>query len=353
MQNTDKTNIEQETSPMSLDSLIMETKTQQTRRDRMTHDLLKAINWNNPDHKFYDDLYRKQTEQFWLAEEVPVSEDKTVWDGLDSKIKWTYERVLAGLTLLDTNQTTGVCKISEKTDNSFIQHILALFVGFESIHARSYSTIFQTLCTPDHINELFLWTEQTKELQDKVSYILKSYNQKESLFLSYVGSLCLEGICFYSGFYLPLWLAGQGQMVKSGEIINLILRDEKLHTVGMGFFAQEEFNKLNAKEKQEFKALALEMVKHVYEAELEYTQVLYKELGMFDDVKTYIEFNVNYALSCLGFEPMFDITENDVNPVVMNGMSIETKTHDFFSVKGNGYIKNTKVEPLQDEDFIF
>ncbi len=149
MQNTDKTNIEQETSLMSLDSLIMETKTQQTRRDRMTHDLLKAINWNNPDHKFYDDLYRKQTEQFWLAEEVPVSEDKTVW------------------------------------------------------------------------------------------------------------------------------------------------------------------------------------------------------------VKTYIEFNVNYALSCLGFEPMFDITENDVNPVVMNGMSIETKTHDFFSVKGNGYIKNTKVEPLQDEDFIF
>ena len=50
---------------------------------------------------------------------------------------------------------------------------------------------------------------------------------------------------------------------------------------------------------------------------------------------------------------MFTITESDVNPVVMNGYSIETKQHDFFSTKGNGYVKNTKVEPLKDEDFIF
>ena len=65
------------------------------------------------------------------------------------------------------------------------------------------------------------------------------------------------------------------------------------------------------------------------------------------------EFNVNYALSCIDFEPMFNVTENDVNSVVMNGYSTETKTHDFFSTKGNGYIKTTKVEDLTDEDFEF
>ena len=62
---------------------------------------------------------------------------------------------------------------------------------------------------------------------------------------------------------------------------------------------------------------------------------------------------MNYALSCIDLEPMFDITENDVNPIVMNGYSTETKTHDFFSTKGNGYIKTTKVEELEDEDFYF
>ena len=142
-------------------------------------------------------------------------------------------------------------------------------------------------------------------------------------------------------------------MVNSGEVINLILRDEKLHTVGVGFFAQEEFNKLNADEKQLAKDIAYEMIKAVYEAELAYTHVIYDELGMFDEVKTYIEFNVNYALQCLGFEPMFDTKESVVNSVVMNGYSIETKNHDFFSTKGNGYVKNTNVEPLRDEDFIF
>ena len=287
----------------------------------MKKEIHKAINWNLPSHQFYDDIYIKQVEQFWLPEEIPVSDDKSVWDNLDSNIKETYERILAGLTLLDTEQTVGVTKLGDKTDNLFIKSILTLFAGFETIHARSYSTIFQTLCTSDR--------------------------------MSMVGSLCLEGICFYSGFFLPLWLSGQGKMVNSGEIINLILRDEKLHTVGVGFFAKDIYKDFSEDVKIKLREKALKMVYEVYLAELEYSKLLYKNLGLLDEVKTYLEFNVNYALSCIDFEPMFNVTENDVNSVVMNGYSTETKTHDFFSTKGNGYIKTTKVEDLTDEDFEF
>ena len=320
----------------------------------MKKEIHKAINWNLPNHQFYDDIYIKQVEQFWLPEEIPVSDDKSVWDNLDSNIKETYERILAGLTLLDTEQTVGVTKLGDKTDNLFIKSILTLFAGFETIHARSYSTIFQTLCTSDRIDELFSWIENTKELQNKVSMIIKTYESiedKESLFMSMVGSLCLEGICFYSGFFLPLWLSGQGKMVNSGEIINLILRDEKLHTVGVGFFAKDIYKDFSEDVKIKLREKALKMVYEVYLAELEYSKLLYKNLGLLDEVKTYLEFNVNYALSCIDFEPMFNVTENDVNSVVMNGYSTETKTHDFFSTKGNGYIKTTKVEDLTDEDF--
>ena len=103
----------------------------------------QAVNWNAPDHQFYDELYLKQTEQFWLPEEIPVSEDKSTWETLDPKVKQAYERILAGLTLLDTEQSTGIQKIAEKSSNLFVKSILALFAGFESIHARSYSTIFK------------------------------------------------------------------------------------------------------------------------------------------------------------------------------------------------------------------
>ena len=316
----------------------------------------KAINWNAPGHKFYDDIYLKQVEQFWLPEEINVSDDKSIWEELDPNIKVAYERILAGLTLLDTEQTVGITKVGDKTDNLFIKSILTLFAGFETIHARSYSTIFQTLCTNECIDELFDWIEHTKELQDKVAMIINTYESiedKESLFMSMIGSLCLEGICFYSGFFLPLWLAGQGKMVNSGEIINLILRDEKLHTVGVGFFAKELFAEFSEEKQVELKEKAIEMIKSVYEAEYTYSKMLYKDLDFLDEVATYLEFNVNYALSCAGFEPMFDVTENDVNPIVMNGYSTETKTHDFFSTKGNGYVKTSKVENLDDDDFDF
>ena len=322
----------------------------------MKKEIHKAINWNEPDHQFYDDIYVKQVEQFWLPEEIPVTDDKSVWDNLEPNIKETYEKILAGLTLLDTQQTVGITKVGDKTDNLFIKSILTLFAGFETIHARSYSTIFQTLCTSERIDELFDWVENTRELQNKVAMIINTYENigdEESLFISMVGSLCLEGICFYSGFFLPLWLSGQGKMVNSGEIINLILRDEKLHTVGVGFFAKELYGKFNDDKKMKSKQSALKMINDIYLAELEYSRVLYKDLDFIDEVRVYLQYNVNYALSCLGFEPMFDVTEDDVNSIVMNGYSIETKTHDFFSTKGNGYIKTTKVEELTDEDFEF
>ena len=72
---------------------------------------------------------------------------------------------------------------------------------------------------------------------------------------------------------------------------------------------------------------------------------------MIDEVITYVKYNVDYSLECLGLPKEFNIGEEEVNPIVMNGYSTETKTHDFFSTKGNGYIKTTKVEELDDSVF--
>lgn len=60
--------------------------------------------------------------------------------------------------------------------------------------------------------------------------------------------------------------------------------------------------------------------------------------------------NANKALNKLRFDHLFE--EEDVNPIVINGLSIKTKSFDFFSLKGNGDKKST-VEPLKDSDFFF
>lgn len=315
-----------------------------------------AINWNSPDNQFYDDIYRKQTQQFWLPEEIPVSDDKSQWEDLEPNLKESYEKILAGLTLLDTEQTCGIANIGEKSGNLFDDSVCKLFAGFETIHARSYSTIFQTLCTSERIDELFEWVEENRPLQTKVSTIVNRYKgitDRESFYLALIASLCLEGVCFYSGFFLPLWLAGQGKMVNSGEIINLILRDETLHTVFVGYLAKKVLEEFTEERQEELKYIAHTIIMETYNNEVEYSKEIYKGTDLLNDVVVYIQFNVNYACKCAGLKEIFTTTENDVNPIVMNGYSTDTKHNDVFSTKGNGYVKAVHVEQFQDEDFVF
>lgn len=41
--------------------------------------------------------------------------------------------------------------------------------------------------------------------------------------MALVASVFLETYLFYSGFFLPLWLSGQGQMVASADIVKKII----------------------------------------------------------------------------------------------------------------------------------
>lgn len=88
----------------------------------------------------------------------------------------------------------------------------------------------------------------------------------------------------------------------------------------------------------------------LYENELLFTESVYDQVGLTHDVKKFVRYNANKALMNLGFEPHFPTEE--INPIVLNGLDTKTKSHDFFSMKGNGYKKAT-VEPLKDEDFYF
>ena len=54
----------------------------------------------------------------------------------------------------------------------------------------------------------------------------------------------------------------------------------------------------------------------------------------------------------LGLEPFFSETVEDVDPIVMNGISTTTSNMDFFSSVGNGYLLSD-VEPMKDEDYAY
>jgi len=317
----------------------------------------KAVDWNNIDNDIYKTFWDQNVRQFWVDEEIPVSDDKQDWFGnvLSEDEKDVYEKVLAALTLLDTEQGgLGMPSIVINSENLHAKAIFSFMGMMEQMHAKSYSTIFSTLSSTERIQELFDWVETHPLLQKKIEIIESFYlniNDNESMYRALTASVLLETYLFYSGFYYPLWWAGHGKLVKSGEIISLIIRDESVHGVFTGLMAQEELTKIPQNEQIKLQKEVYKVLLELHEIEKEYTKEIYGKINLENDVMKFVEYNADKALMNIGLEPYFNIEEKDVNPIVMNGINTETKNHDFFSTKGNGYIKTINAEDLTDDIF--
>lgn len=316
---------------------------------------LQAVNWNRPDDDFTMMFWNQNIMQFWTDDEIPLSDDKMSWMTLNEDEKDAYMKVLGGLTLLDTVQGgVGMPQIMEHVEGLQRKAVLGFMGMMEQIHAKSYSSIFTTLASNEEIDEIFRWVEQNPMLQTKAATIREYYtsiNSPRELYLAMASSVLLESYLFYSGFFYPLYLAGQGKMTCSGEIIDLILRDESIHGVYVGVLAQEVFAGLDEEEQKDVSDTLQGLLKDLHANEEQYTELIYTKIGLVDEVKTFLRYNANKAFMNLGLEPPFE--DEEINPIVLNGIRTDTKQHDFFSKKGNGYVRALNVEPLTDEDFNF
>ena len=134
------------------------------------------------------------------------------------------------------------------------------------------------------------------------------------------------------------------------EVIKLIIRDESMHGGFIGYKFKVGYQQLTEPEQQELQMWAYNLLYQLYDNECKYTEYLYDEVGWTNDVKVFLRYNANKALSNLGLAPLFPDTMDDVNPIVVNGLSTTTTNHDFFSAVGNGYLMSV-VEPMKDSDY--
>ena len=292
------------------------------------------------------------TEQFWLDTRIPLSNDLADWREFSAADKDVVAKVFGGLTLLDTLQSQdGIAALKKDIRTQQEEAVFNNIEFMESVHAKSYSSIFSTLNTPKEIAEIFAWTDSNEILQYKAQKINDIYQNGTSL-QKKVASVFLETFLFYSGFYTPLYWLGHNKLANVAEIIKLILRDESVHGTYIGYKFQLGFNELSEEEQEEFKGWMYELLYDLYENEEKYTHLLYDQVGWSDDVLVFLRYNANKALMNLGMDPLFPDTAEDVNPVVMNGISTSTSNHDFFSQVGNGYLLGN-VEAMQDSDYEF
>ena len=131
-------------------------------------DRVTAINWNRLDDEKDLEVWDRLTGNFWLPEKVPVSNDIPDWRQMSDAEHTLTMRVFTGLTLLDTIQgTVGAVSLIPDALTPHEEAVYTNIAFMESVHAKSYSSIFSTLCSTREIDEAFDWSEKNPHLQRK------------------------------------------------------------------------------------------------------------------------------------------------------------------------------------------
>lgn len=316
-------------------------------------DRVSAINWNRvPDDKDAE-VWDRLTGNFWLPEKVPVSNDIQSWGTLTEYEQELTMRVFTGLTLLDTIQgTVGAVSLIPDAVTPHEEAVLTNIAFMESVHAKSYSQIFSTLCSSRQIDDAFRWSEENEHLQRKAQIILDYYKGDDPLKRKAASTL-LESFLFYSGFYLPMYWSSRAKLTNTADMIRLIIRDEAVHGYYIGYKFQRGLETITQAERDELKDWVFELLFELYDNETHYTADLYDHVGLTEDVKKFLRYNANKALMNLGYEALFPKDETDVNPAILSALSPNAdENHDFFSGSGSSYVIG-KAVVTEDEDWDF
>lgn len=313
----------------------------------------RAINWNRLDDDKDLEVWNRLTVNFWLPEKVPLSNDIQSWATLTEAERRLTIRVFTGLTLLDTIQNcVGAPSMMPDAITPHEEAVLTNIAFMEAVHARSYSSIFSTLCLTKEVDDAFRWSEENPHLQAKAKAVLQTYAPGSDPLKRKIASVFLESFLFYSGFYLPMYWSSRAKLTNTADLIRLIIRDEAVHGYYIGYKFQRGLHKLDESQQAELKDYAFSLLFELYEIENSYTEELYDDIGLTEDVKIFLHYNANKALQNLGYEALFPPEVAEVNPAILAALSPDSENHDFFSGSGSSYVIG-KAVATEDDDWNF
>jgi ribonucleotide reductase beta subunit family protein with ferritin-like domain len=282
-------------------------------------------------------MYKKQVDCFWRAEEVDLSKDLTHWETLTDKEKYFISMILAFFAASD-----GI--VLENLGMRFMSEVqlpeARAFYGFqiamENIHSEMYSLLIETYINDKtEKNKLFHAIENFPCIKKKADWAIKWINDKRSSFATrLIAFACVEGIFFSGAFCSIYWLKKRGLMPGLTFSNELISRDEALHTE----FAILLYTKLN---KKLTKSRINDIIKEAVEIEKEFINEALpcRLIGMNAKLMSqYIEFVADRLCLQLGYDKIY----NSTNPFeFMELISVEGKTN-FFEKRVGEYALATK-----------
>jgi ribonucleoside-diphosphate reductase beta chain len=311
-----------------------------------------STNWNDVTDPFDKFIWDTIKSQIWYPEDIAVASDLSSWRTMTESEKQTLTRVFAGLTRLDSLQTLGMSYLMQNAVTPHEEAVLSAFQFFEAIHAQSYSFVFSTLLTPPEVAQAHDWADNNEALTEKIRIIQEIYETEDDHLIGLkkrAMSCILESCLFFTGFFYSYYLAGNGKMMQVNSLISLILRDEQVHAATIGKKFRDLYSELSDNDKAEVESFVYTKLTDLLMLEERYTNDVYAEEGLVEDVHNFLMYNANKTLQNLGFPPLDPDAEERVNALVLSSILGGQANHDFFSLSGSSYRKIQRGSLTEDQ----
>ena len=310
--------------------------------------------FNNLKYAWTSDWYRQAMNNFWIPEEINLSQDVKDYPKLSVAERTAYDKILSFLVFLDSLQTANLPNIGEFITANEVNLCLHIQTFQECVHSQSYSYMLDTICSPEKRNEILYQWKTDEHLLARNTFIGNLYNEfqekkdAQALLRVMMANFILEGVYFYSGFMFFYNLARMGKMPGSAQEIRYINRDENTHLWlfrNMILELQREESELfGEKDIEDLKAMLQEGV----EQEIAWgTYVLGDDIpGLTSkQVEDYIRYlgNLRWSSLCLGeLYPGYAEEPADMAWVSQYSSANMVKT-DFFEARSTAYAKSTAL----------
>ena len=285
-------------------------------------------------------MYKRQVDCFWRAEEVDLSKDMNDWNKLNNDEQQFIKMVLAffaasdGLVLENlAGRFMGDVQLSEA------RAFYGFQIAMENIHSEMYSLLIDTYIQDSSEKiKLFEATQNYPCIAKKANWAKKWIGDESSSFAArLVAFAAIEGIFFSASFASIYWIKKRGLLPGLTLSNEFISRDEALHTE----FAILLYSKLQTKLN---KKRIYEIIQEAVEIEKEFiTEAIpCRMIGMNSKLMTqYIEYVADRLILQLGYEKMYHVQ----NPFdFMELISMESKVNFFERTNSEYALANKTVD---------
>ena len=114
--------------------------------------------FNNLRYTWVNNWYRQAMNNFWIPEEINLSQDIKDYPNLTENERTAYNKILSFLVFLDSIQTANLPCIGEYITANEINLCLSIQAFQECVHSQSYSYMLDSICSPVERNDiLYQW----------------------------------------------------------------------------------------------------------------------------------------------------------------------------------------------------